>query len=435
MSLHRFLPQLAAIVTYKESLIQHLHTPLYTNAYYLMANSVIGAILGFSFWVVVARLYPPEVVGLASALVSAMFLLTLLAELGLGFSMIRFLPTFAEDSTKMLNSCFTIGSLATIVAAGVFLAGLSFWSPALIFLQHNPLYIASFVLFCVAWNLSHWLDFSFIAKRLAKFMFIKNLIINVPKILFPVVLVGLVGAFGIFSIIGATALVGAVIAMIWLLPRVQPGYKPLPTILGTVIRSMTRYSLGNYLSLLFWLAPTYLFPLMVINILGAELNAYFYTGWTVAMVLSMLVTAISLSLFSEGSYQEELLPFNTRRALKLALFILIPGLILVFILGNTILSIFGEAYAENATTLLWILASSTIPRLITELYLSIRRVRKDLLRLIVIPAIATSLSLGLGYFFMVEIGLNGIGLGWLIGQSAVATGIILFYLSKRRRSA
>jgi len=40
---------------------------LYRNAIYLMASSGVTVFLGFVFWIVVARLYPPSDVGLGWA--------------------------------------------------------------------------------------------------------------------------------------------------------------------------------------------------------------------------------------------------------------------------------------------------------------------------------------------------------------------------------
>lgn len=49
-----------------------------------MLNSAVQALLGFVFWILAARLYTAEAVGLASAALSAVSLLSLLAIFGLG---------------------------------------------------------------------------------------------------------------------------------------------------------------------------------------------------------------------------------------------------------------------------------------------------------------------------------------------------------------
>lgn len=87
---------------------------------------------GFFFWVIAARLYPVEGIGLASAAISAMGLLALLSTLGLDYGLIRFLPNASEKAKDMINSCFTLGGLVSIILALAFLAGLNIWSPVLI---------------------------------------------------------------------------------------------------------------------------------------------------------------------------------------------------------------------------------------------------------------------------------------------------------------
>ena len=56
-----------SIATSREKLKQLIHAPLYANAIYLMATSASTAVLGFVFWILVARFYTPEAVGLGSA--------------------------------------------------------------------------------------------------------------------------------------------------------------------------------------------------------------------------------------------------------------------------------------------------------------------------------------------------------------------------------
>jgi O-antigen/teichoic acid export membrane protein len=80
----------------------HFDVPLYRNAYYLMANAATTSLLGFVFWMVVAKFYSPVDVGLASATISAMGLLASLSNLGLGFGLIRFLPSAKGKATRMV---------------------------------------------------------------------------------------------------------------------------------------------------------------------------------------------------------------------------------------------------------------------------------------------------------------------------------------------
>lgn len=404
----------------REKLSAQFRIPLYTNAFYLMLNSVVVSLLGFVFWMVVARFYTVSEVGLAAATIAAMVLLANLSSLGLGFGLIRFLPEAKNKATPMINSSFTLAGLASLVAALVFLAGLGFWSPTLIFIRQHSVFFASFVLFTIAFTLFRLLEQVFIAKRHAKFTFIQGVISSTLKIPIPIILVAFFGAFGIFASIGIAISVAVLVAMLWFLPRVQKGYIPLPAMHRQVINDIVHYSLGNYLANLLWLAPGLLFPLMVVNILGAEMNAYFYIAWSIATILFMIPLSISLSLFAEGSYGRGLLRANTMKSLKLCLIILIPAILLIFIIGDKLLLLFGQAYSQSATTLLWFLALSALPLTINYIFLSIKRVQKDIRGIIIISGAITVIALSLSYFLMGKMGILGVGVGWTIGQTIVA---------------
>lgn len=229
--------------------------------------------------------------------------------------------------------------------------------------------------------------------------------------------------------------IAIVMSILWLLPMTQTGYSPFPALQRESVNELVHYSLGNYVAGLLWTrgVPSFLLPLMVINVLGAEANAYFYIAWSIALIIFMIPGAISWSLFVEGSHHEELLLPNTKRALKLSLLILVPAIAIIFVLGNKLLLLFGQSYSNNATILLWILALSTLPMCINELYLTVNRVRKNMKRLIMVSAIAACLSLGLGYFLMIKMGLVGVGVGWLVGQALVAV-LVLYLLVKSHHS-
>lgn len=414
----------------REKLSTQFRIPLYTNAFYLMLNAVVVSLFGAVFWMVVARFYTVSEVGLAAAIFAAMGLLANLSDLGFGFGLIRFLPEAKNKATPMINSSCTTAGLTSLVAALIFLAGLSFWSPTLVFLRQHLVSFASFVLFTIAFTLFNLLNQVFIAKRSAKFTFTQGIIASVLKIPISIILAAFFGVFGIFASAGIAISVAVLVAMFWFLPRVQKGYIPLPFIHKQVITDIAHYSLGNYFANLLWLAPGLLFPLMVVNAFGAEMNAYFYIAWAIATVLFTIPSSISLSLFAEGSYERGLLRANTMKSLKLCLIILIPAILLIFIIGDKLLLLFGQAYSQSATTLLWLLALSTLPLTINYIFLSIKRVQKDIRSIIIISAAISCFSLGLSYPLMTRMGILGVGVGWTAGQTIVAITVSSIFAIK-----
>ena len=196
---------------------------------------------------------------------------------------------------------------------------------------------------------------------------------------------------------------------------------------------MIHFSLGNYIAELLWFAPLMLFPLMVINILGAETNAYFYIAWVIAQMLFAIPMAVSYSLFAEGSHEESLLQSNTIKSVGLCLLILIPAIVVLLVLGDKLLLFFGRSYSESGATLLRILALSAIPVSINCICLSVMRVKKNTKGVMLVSAFTASLALGSGYILMTKVGLSGVGVGWIAAQTLVAIIVVLLLSHRHHR--
>ena len=91
----------SGLAAVKEGLLNLFRLSLYRNAIYLMLNSAMYGLTGFFFWIVAARLYPPEVVGLASSVIAAIGLLSLLSTLGLDYGLLRFLPAAGDEAREI----------------------------------------------------------------------------------------------------------------------------------------------------------------------------------------------------------------------------------------------------------------------------------------------------------------------------------------------
>ena len=138
---------------YFQQFFGDLRTPLYKNAIYLMANTILASVLGFLFWIAVARNYAPHEVGLAAAIIPIMGFIAMLSSLGFGQALVRFLPSAKERSRVMINSCLTISGAATVLISLLFLLGLEIWSPALLFLRDNWIFFACLIVFSVVFTL------------------------------------------------------------------------------------------------------------------------------------------------------------------------------------------------------------------------------------------------------------------------------------------
>lgn len=97
-----------------------------------MLDATVKTGLGFIFWVLVTQFYSEVAVGFSSAVISAMGLLATVSVLGLDVSLIRFLPQ-AEKPRELINTCFTIGTLSSLIISVAFPSSLNLWPPVLNF--------------------------------------------------------------------------------------------------------------------------------------------------------------------------------------------------------------------------------------------------------------------------------------------------------------
>jgi len=111
------LAEVIEVLTSRERLKSLYGVSLYRNAVYLMLNTGVMALLGFFFWMIVARFYTEADVGFSSAIISAINLLTLISLVGLNISLIRFLPQ-SDKPQDLINSCYTLSGLISLVVAG-----------------------------------------------------------------------------------------------------------------------------------------------------------------------------------------------------------------------------------------------------------------------------------------------------------------------------
>jgi len=402
---------------------QQIRDPLYRNSLFLMANTIVTTALGFFFWMVVARFYTEKEVGLGAAIISAVSFLALVSELGLGTALIRFLPK-AEKPVEMINSCFTLSGVVALAAAGIFIAGLDWWSPTLVFIRYDVMFILVFVIFSLGSALSGVMVCVFIAKRRADFALAKNTIVSLLKIPLPILLAVFFHAFGIVSSWGIAFGVALAIALFLFLPRVQIGYHLIPRLNLGIIKSIWGYAIGSYFASLFAAASGFILPIMVVNLVGGEQNAYFYVAWRIAGGLFTIPISVSQSLFAEGSHFEDKLGVNVRRSFKFIFLLLIPAIALLFLLGKWILLLFGASYSENALTLLWVLGLSSLFVGVNRVYATILRVQDRIRELVLISGFLTLAVLLGSYFTVPGTGITSVGYSWIAAQGVISVYVL-----------
>ncbi|TET91160.1 MAG: hypothetical protein E3J35_04085 [Methanomassiliicoccales archaeon] len=402
-----------------------LRTPLYKNALYLMSNTALASVVTFFFWMIVARYYNPSQVGVAAALIPLMALLGILSRFGFEMGLVRFLPSSGKDSKAMINSCITITTLAAILISLVFLVGMDIWSPALLFIREDWVFLLSFIVFSVAFALSPLVNYIFVARRNTKFVLAGTCITGL-KLVFPILLISFLGAFGIFVSWGLALLIALLVGIFAFVPMVNAGYRPFPTVKKNVVKKMLHFSAGNYAAVIFGMMPASLLPLIIMNTINVEQVAFYYIAFTIATLLFAITDAVCLSLFAEGSHFEKELRNIVRKALKLVLVLLIPAVIIVMLFGEYVLLLFGSSYSSEGLVLLRIFALSSIFIAFSGIFLATRRVLKRMKPIVGLPAFSASIIIGFSFMLIPSMGLVGVAVAWILGRGITAVGIGIY---------
>ena len=174
------------------------------------------------------------------------------------------------------------------------------------------------------------------------------------------------------------------------------------------------------------LAPNFILPIMVLNLLGAEQTAYYYISFAIATLLIMIPNSVGTSLFVEGSYGEALKK-TTLKSLLAIFALLTPAIIILYIAGGWLLGLISQDYAANGFELLRIMVLASIFVAVIFIYYSIKRVQKDIKGLVFLSGLVFVLLMTFSYPLIFKFGITGVGYAWIAsyGIAAIFVGLII----------
>ncbi|MFC1768591.1 oligosaccharide flippase family protein [Nanoarchaeota archaeon] len=334
-----------------KKILKKVHSDhLYRNSLYLILNNVVTTGFGFFFWMICAHLYSTEQVGYATAIISAVGIVSLFSFLGLNIGLMRYLPK-AKDKDKLIVSCINLCGLSSIVFSILFLILLPFLSPKLGFVLESSNYLIAFVLFTLSWVMFSIVNSIFIASRKSGIVLVKSILFSMMKLILPVLVVFL-GTYGILGAYYLSALVGFVFSLYYFRYSFEIDFK--------LIKEMFVFSFGNYVAWTLGLLPGLVIPIMITHFIGPKETAYFYVAWMIANLLYFVPSAISQSLLTEGSHSVTGLDKKVKKAYMMTFMILIPGILLFVFFGKYLLMLFGSEYAVEGFRLLQVLSVASI---------------------------------------------------------------------------
>src|ERR1700733_2094421 len=97
-----------------------LRDPLYKSSYALLANSAGTTGVGVAYWAIAAHFYSPQTLGRSAALVSALMLVAIFAQLNVGNALPRFIPKAGQSTGKFIAYCYGASSGAALIGGLAF---------------------------------------------------------------------------------------------------------------------------------------------------------------------------------------------------------------------------------------------------------------------------------------------------------------------------
>ncbi|GAA1887632.1 lipopolysaccharide biosynthesis protein [Streptantibioticus ferralitis] len=408
--------------------------PLFRNAYALMLNTGVSAVLGLGYWLVAARYYSDNAVGRGSAAIAAMKFLAGITAVTLTGALARFIPVAGKRTGRLVSATYVLSSLIVAAAAGVFLLTLGLWGPSYHFLSGVVPGLA-FVGAVVAWSVLTLQDGVLTGLRSAVWVPFGNTVFSAAKLALLVVLATVIPATGVFvSWVAAIAL--SVLPLGWLVfrrliprhVRATEGKTDPPT--G---REIGRFLAGDYTGSLFALAVVYLVPVIVAARISAEDNAYFYITSTIGGTVDLLAINMGSSLTVEGAHDPSRIAENCRAALRRMARIMVPICMFLVVFAPQILHVFGAGYAAEGGPLLRFMAIASLTRVLFEAYFGVLRAQSRTSRIAVLQGLLCALVLGSTLLLLPSLGIVGAGVAELASQTVIAV-IACFGLARILRA-
>ncbi|GAB2809743.1 hypothetical protein GCM10022221_03910 [Actinocorallia aurea] len=406
-----------------------LGNPLFRNAYALMLNGGLTGILGLGFWIAAGHFYGPADFGRNAAVIQAVMCIGGITTLN--YVLMRFIPQAGRSSGRLILATYLFGSVLAVLLGVGFVLSLAWWDSANYDHLADPAHAIPFIVFIAAWNVFTQQDAALTGLRHAGWVPVKNTAYGLVKF---VVLAGLAWTLAPSDGILLATMVPVIFLVLpmdfFVFRRLLPEHVELtkdrhhtPT-----PREIGRYLQGDFIGTVASHSAINFIPLLVAAKVSEAANGYFAMAWIFGLMLDLLALNMAMSLTVEGSHSADDLASTTRDALRRTLMLLVPVSLLVALAGPYVLNLpflFGPRFGDEAGLVLVLLALSTLPKALIELYVGVLRVRSRTRPVALIQVLRFAGVVAGVAVFVHDDHLAAVGWSVLLVQTAVALTVLL----------
>jgi O-antigen/teichoic acid export membrane protein len=401
---------------------------LIRNSGALTVAAVVTAVLGFGYWWLAARLFPPEAIGRAAALLSVMGLFALLGDAGLGTLLVGELGRYSTRVRGLVGAAAVAGMALAVVLALAFVLGaplighktlIDDWFEGLLFVVGGGLTVFSTVG-----------GQAFLGTLNGIGRMIQGVLFSVIKL----------------ALIGVTAAAGAVddtaILLTWVMALVASWIGvDLATrgsarrMLGIpdfgLLHTLRRKVLGHYALDVALQGPGLVVPYLVVVLLTPTTTAAFAVVWMLISTASVIPALLATVLFPVVRASPDQFRHHFLLSLTASLLFSLAGAVFVLVYSREILAIFNPAYPDIAGSGLRFLGFSLLGSTLKFHACTLARLSDAMRRASVWFMLGGLLELGFAVAGAKLGGLEGLVVGWTAAVSIEGACMVLYWAYAR----
>ncbi len=381
----------------------------------MVAAWVVNSILGFAFWWVASRQFTPAAVGLASATISASVLISRLTVSGLGTALAGFIPSYAGRRIQLIAT-----ALLTAVGIGSVLGLVFALAAPIVSAEYSPLvadlpFVGLFVMGVGLSAAGVVMDQILLSLRHGELQLYRNVVFAAGKLAFLVIVATTFGGVSALVIFGVWALGDACSFVALLLSR-RSLPKAVVSFEWRTVLGLARNAVGHHAISAARTGPALFMPVLVTAILSASANAAFYVALIVTTALQVIASSATFTLYAVGERSPHAFQHQLRVTLALSSAIVAAGIAALFVAGPFLLGLFGKPYVDTAGASLPWLALCAVPLIVTDHWIALRRIRREMRGTVAILAFGAALQVSLAWIGALNAGVTGLAIGWFIGM-------------------
>ena len=318
---------------------------LLVNSGALAIGTIATAVLGFAYWWLAARLFPPEAIGKASAILSVIALVGLLGDAGIGTLLMGEIVRHPGRAPGLVAAAVSVGLALGLGMALSFVFGADFLGSTR--LIEGWVVGVGFVLSCGLAVVSKVADQALLGSLRGTSAMIRNVLFSAFKLAL-IVAAAAAGSAAAIILTWVAALLASWIGLD-LLTRGgarrlvgTPDFNLLHTLRGKV--------LGHYALDVALQAPLVIVPYLVLVLLSPVTTAAFASVWMLVSTAAVVPAVLATVLFPVVRAGPKQFQHLFLVSLTASLLFSLACAVFIFTYSQQILGIFNPAYPEIAGT-------------------------------------------------------------------------------------